>query len=205
MKKIFLALGIFCAVIFSSCQFLEPGYWQQIIELKNKAGVKTASMPDYLNKFEWQEINTEAAELLWQSSTYRENIKTPPAKVNIYQKSDSEILVYKDTPVDKFPNWIYEKERAENIYVYAFSSMLYGEDSVILNYYIPENLPDNSKIYKASENDDYVKFEIPFSESNEDDETDEDKENVEVKIFTFIMKKGLLIQQKKYTTISVEY
>lgn len=199
MKRLLLTLLTAAALIFTSCQFLEPGYWQQMAEKNSKSGVKVNSMPDCMDEYVWVEISLDDANNLWAGSSYTSNIKNPPAKVNIYQKENSTILKYKDVPLDNFPNWIYNKSIAENIYVYAFNSMLYGEDSVRLNYYIPENLPENSKIYKASENDEYVKFVIPVEE---DEESEDGKEPEK---YTFIVRKGLLIQQKQYTNIFIEY
>lgn len=195
MKRLLLTLLTAAALIFTSCQFLEPGYWQQMAEKNSKSGVKVNSMPDYMNEYEWVEISLDEANNLWAGSGYTSNIKNPPAKVNIYQKENSTILKYKDVPLDNFPNWIYDKSIAENIYVYAFNSMLYGEDSVRLNFYIPDNLPENSKIYKASDDDEYVKFEIPR----------EAEEGEEPEKYTFIFRNGLLIQQKQYANTFIEY
>lgn len=195
MKRLLLTLLTAAALIFTSCQFLEPGYWQQMAEKNSKSGVKVNYMPDCMDEYEWDEISLEDANNLWAGSSYISNIKNPPAKVNIYQKENSTILKYKDVPLDNFPNWIYDKSIAENIYVYAFNSMLYGEDSVRLNFYIPDNLPENSKIYKASGNDEYVKFEIPR----------EVEEGEEPEYYIQIVKNGLLIQQKQYTNIFIEY
>ena len=197
MKKVIFLISIISVFAFSSCQlafFLEPGYWQQLAERSKNAGKKVDSMPDFSNH-SWTEITTEQAEELWASAAYRSNFKTCPEKINIYQNPMGTYVKYTDINVDKFPNWIYSKDIADSIYVYAIESGIYDENTYALNEYIPSNFPDEAVIYKASDSSAYVKVVYPFSSSDES----------KAQYCKMIFRNGLLVQREKYMKTSFEY
>ena len=200
MKKIFsvLLVLILTNLLFTSClQFLEPGYWQELGDrIASREVVK--SMPNYLNKYKWSEVTSEEADKLWQTDAYRENIKNPPKNVTIYQPGAlKSYYKSKDCKVEKFPNYIYSKEIAEYIYVIGFESDCYGEDSIALNRYIPSAVPAGTKLYKARDDEAFVKMVIPSE--NEDDESLRKPQK------TLIFKNGLVIQQEMSTSTVAEY
>ena len=197
-KNIFVYINLFTIFIFTGC-FLEVGYWQQLTEMLDR-GTEVSSMPDYSEKFSWISITKNDAQELWDSSGYRENIKTAPSTANIYQKeSNGSIRKYSSIPVDKFPNWIYSREIAEYIYVFKFNSQIDEENLVKLNYYIPSKLPESTKIYKDSKDNAFVKMEIPCELNNYGEEENKTVTGV------FIFKKGLLIQQDITVKTFIEY
>ena len=162
-----------CALAFTSClQFLEPGYWQQLGEKAfSKETVYSIPVSDLSKKYTWNEISTEEAETLWATQAYRSNLKNAPAEITVYQpKSLKSYYKFKNCEREDFPNYIYSEDIAENIYVYAFASDIYGEGSIELNRYIPSNLPDGSKIYAAQGDSSYTKFVIPSTSSSYSEE-----------------------------------
>lgn len=197
MKKIFsLSLFLFSLVLNSCLQFLEPGYWQQMAE---RMGSRTSvsSMPDVSKEYNWVKINLQEAEELWNSESYRGNLKNPPASVTVYQPNALySFYKFSDCEIERFPNYIYSTDIAPDIYVYAFESDCYGENTVALNRYIPSILPEESVIYKAEEDSAYVKIEIP-----KENESGEEKREMK----TCFFKNGMLVQQKNSIVTFVDY
>lgn len=199
MKKIALiCLSAFC-FLNTSCMWLEPGYWQMLGEMFDR-GTEVSSMPDYSEKFTWEQITKDEAQEIWNTDIYRKNLKNPPATVNIYQKNkDGAIRKYSGVQIDKFPNWIYSRTFSEYIYAVMFNSELTEENSVYLNKYIPSNIPEGTVIYKAKDDDSYVKMLVPYKYN--DYETNEVKDTKE----TLIFKNALVIQRIIMADTFVEY
>ena len=199
MKKLLLiSINIFVLFMCSGC-FLEVGYWQQMAEMFDR-GTEVSSMPDCTKGITWTEIPNAEAQTLWNSDDYRENMKKNPSTADIYQKEyDGTIRKYSSVPVDKFPNWIYEREKSEYIYAFKFNSQIIDDNIVHLNYYIPSNVPDGTKIYKASTDASLVKMEIPHEVCDPDYTGDK---NVTA---SYIFKNGFLVQQHVTMDTYIEY
>ena len=202
MKKIcflYAAVAV-SALLLTSCQFFQVGYWQQLAE-RTGGQTKVQSMPDYSKRYTWDEISLERAEQLWGAQAYKKSLRNPPQSVTVYQKDrDGKIVKYSDCEIEKFPNYIYPKEIAEYIYVYAFESMIMDNNYARLNYYIPSNLPEGTKIYEARESSEFVKVEIPLG--GQDNDENEEFTNP---INNVIFKNGLMIQFDKGYLTFIEY
>ena len=227
MKKICF-LYVFAAVfalLFTSCQFFQVGYWQQMAE-KLGSQAKVQSMPDYSSKYTWDEISLERAQLLWETQAYRTSLRNPPQSVAVYQKDSDGITKYSDCKIEKFPNYLYSKEIAEYIYVYAFASIYMYNNYARLNYYIPSTLPEGTKIYEARGNSDYVRMEIPLDGQEKDESlpeagasgdveaggdeadsagTEAEKKATANSVNNVIFKKGLMIQFDMGYPTFIEY